>query len=261
MAAHRLEQHTLETALRSAVKEDSLSLHYQPVVHIADNTVVGAEALLRWHDAEHGNIAPQVFIPLAEESGLIHVLGEWVLRTAARQCAAWHEAGLTITVSVNLSGRQFYREDLAQRISDIVRQAGCKPAWIELEVTESSLLHDLESTKKVLQRLREEGFGVAIDDFGTGYSSLSHLKHFPIDTLKIDISFIADIETDPGDAAITSAIIALARGLGLRVIAEGVATREQFEFLNARGCDCLQGHLVSPALDADRFAAFSKPRH
>jgi diguanylate cyclase (GGDEF)-like protein/PAS domain S-box-containing protein len=260
MAAHRLEQHTLETALRSAVKEGALTLHYQPVVHIADNTVVGAEALLRWKHPEHGEIAPQVFIPLAEESGLIHVLGEWVLRTAAKQCAAWHGSGLPLTVSVNLSGRQFYREDLAQRVSEIVRQAECKPEWIELEVTESSLLHDLESTKKVLQHLREEGFGVAIDDFGTGYSSLSHLKHFPIDTLKIDISFIADIETDPGDAAITSAIIALARGLGLRVIAEGVATREQFEFLDARGCDCLQGHLVSPALEANDFAMFTKAR-
>ena len=124
---------------------------------------------------------------------------------------------------MNLSGRQFYRDDLAHRISTIVRESGCESEWIELEVTESSLLHDLDAIRRVLQQLREEGFGVAIDDFGTGYSSLSHLKHFPIDTLKIDISFIADIETDPGDAAITEAIIALARGLGLRVVAEGVA--------------------------------------
>ncbi len=258
LAAHRLEQHTLEAALRTAVKENALTLHYQPVVRFADKAIVGAEALLRWHDPEHGDIAPQVFIPLAEESGLIHVLGEWVLRTAALQCAAWHEAGLALTVSVNLSGRQFYREDLAQRISEIVREAGCKPEWVELEVTESSLLHDLDSIKKVLQKLREEGFAVAIDDFGTGYSSLSHLKHFPIDTLKIDISFIADIETDAGDAAITEAIIALARGLGLRVVAEGVATREQFEFLGARGCHCFQGFLASEALPADEFVAFSR---
>src|SRR5204863_174796 len=144
-------------------------------------------------------------------------------------------------------------EDLAQRISEIVREAGCKPEWVELEVTESSLLHDLDSIKKVLQHLREEGFAVAIVDFGTGYSSLSHLKHFPIDTLKIDISFIADIETDPGDAAITEAIIALARGLGLRVVAEGVATREQLHFHGARGCHCFQGFWVSEALPADKF--------
>src|SRR5437764_3690341 len=142
LAAHRLEQHTLETALRAAVKENALRLHYQPVIRLSDNAVVGAEALLRWNDPERGDVAPQVFIPLAEESGLIHVLGEWVLRTAALQCAEWHRAGLALTVSVNLSGRQFYREDVAQRITQIVREAGCRPDWIELEVTESSLLRD-----------------------------------------------------------------------------------------------------------------------
>ena len=163
---------------------------------VSDQTIVGAEALLRWHDEEHGDVPPQVFIPLAEESGLIHALGDWVLRTAATQCAEWHKAGLPLTVSVNLSGRQFYREDHAQRIVEIMREANCDPKWIELEVTESSLLHDLDAIKRVLKELRETGFGVAIDDFGTGYSSLSHLKHFPIDTLKIDVSFIADIVTD-----------------------------------------------------------------
>ncbi|MDQ6917430.1 MAG: EAL domain-containing protein, partial [Pseudomonadota bacterium] len=241
LAARRMKQHNLESALRTAVKENALKLHYQPVVRISDRVIIGAEALLRWHDEEHGDIAPQVFIPLAEESGLIHILGDWVLRTAAEQCAAWRKAGLPLTMSINLSGRQFYRDDLAERISQIVREAGCEPSWIELEVTESSLLHDLDSIKKVLQHLREQGFSVAIDDFGTGYSSLSHLKHFPIDTLKIDISFIADLETDPGDAAITEAIIALAKGLGLRVVAEGVGTRAQLEFLDARGCHCFQG--------------------
>src|SRR5438132_1415884 len=220
LVARRLNQHTLEKALRVAVKEDKLVLHYQPVIRITDKAIVGAEALLRWNDPEHGDIAPNVFIPLAEESGLIHVLGDWVLRSAAEQCVAWRKAGLPLIVSVNLSGRQFYRDDLAQRISQIVRTAGCEPSWIELEVTESSLLHDLEAIRKVLHRLRKEGFSVAIDDFGTGYSSLSHLKHFPIDTLKIDISFIADLETDPGDAAITEAIIALCHGLGLGVVGE-----------------------------------------
>src|SRR5947208_4467193 len=169
-------------------------------------------------------------------------------------------AGIQLTVSINLSGRQFYRDDLAERISEIVREAGCEPSWIELEVTESSLLHDLESIKKVLQKLREEGFSVAIDDFGTGYSSLSHLKHFPIDTLKIDISFIADLETDPGDAAITEAIIGLARGLGLRVVAEGVGTRAQLDFLDARGCPFFQGFYVSPALASDAFVQFARKR-
>ena len=247
---------TLETALRTALADDALRLHYQPVVKIADRAIIGAEALLRWNDPEHGDVPPQVFIPLAEESGLIHALGDWVLRSAAEQCAAWRKAGLSLTVSVNLSGRQFYRDDLAQRISEIVRTAGCEPSWIELEVTESSLLHDLEAIRKVLHQLREEGFSVAIDDFGTGYSSLSHLKHFPIDTLKIDISFIADLETDPGDAAITEAIIALARGLGLRVVAEGVGTRAQLEFLEAHGCDCFQGFWMSKPLPADAFYDF-----
>jgi diguanylate cyclase (GGDEF)-like protein/PAS domain S-box-containing protein len=258
LAARRFKQHTLESALRTAVKENALRLHYQPIVRIADGAIIGAEALLRWRDPEHGEVSPHVFVPLAEESGLIHALGDWVLKSAAEQCAAWRQAGLAMSVSVNLSGRQFYREDLAQRISDIVRGAGCEPSWIELEVTESSLLHDLDAIKKVLHRLREEGFGVAIDDFGTGYSSLSHLKHFPIDTLKIDISFIADLETDPGDAAITEAIIALAKGLGLRVVAEGVGTREQLDFLEKRGCQCYQGYWMSPALSPEEFSAFAR---
>ena len=257
LAARRLKQHTLESSLRTAVKECALRLHYQPIVRIADRSIVGAEALLRWHDEEHGEIAPQVFIPLAEESGLIHILGDWVLKSAAEQCAAWRKAGLELTVSINLSGRQFYRDDLAQRISDIVRTAGCEPSWIELEVTESSLLHDLDAIRKVLQRLRDEGFSVAIDDFGTGYSSLSHLKHFPIDTLKIDISFIADLETDPGDAAITEAIIALARGLNLQVVAEGVGTSGQLAFLEARDCHCFQGFLFSEAMAPGEFAEFA----
>jgi diguanylate cyclase (GGDEF)-like protein/PAS domain S-box-containing protein len=256
LAQRRLKQHTLESALRQALKDGLLQLHYQPVVRIEDHAVVGAEALLRWNDPEHGNVPPQVFIPLAEESGLIHALGEWVLKSAAEQCVAWRETGMPLTVSVNLSARQFYREDLAQRISDIVRGVGCQPSWIELEVTETSLLHDLDAIRKVLHQLRNEGFTVAIDDFGTGYSSLTHLKHFPIDTLKIDISFIADLETDPGDAAITEAIIGLARGLNLKVVAEGVGTKAQLDFLHARGCHCFQGFWISKPLPTTEFATF-----
>jgi diguanylate cyclase (GGDEF)-like protein/PAS domain S-box-containing protein len=256
LAAHRLRQHTLESALRTALKDGMLRLHYQPVVRLADHAVVGAEVLLRWTDPELGTVPPQVFIPLAEESGLIHALGEWVLKSAAEQCAEWRGAGLDISVSVNLSARQFYREDLAQRVSEIVKGVGCNPAWIELEVTETSLMHDLDAIRRVLHELRTEGFSVAIDDFGTGYSSLTHLKHFPIDTLKIDISFIADLETDPGDAAITEAIIGLARGLGLRVVAEGVGTKAQLEFLDRRGCHCFQGYFASRPLPVDEFEQF-----
>ena len=163
-------------------------------------------------------------------------------------------------MSINLSGRQFYRDDIAQRISDIVRGAGCEPSWIELEVTETSLLHDLDAIRKALHALRNEGFTVAIDDFGTGYSSLTHLKHFPIDTLKIDISFIADLETDPGDAAITEAIIGLARGLGLKVVAEGVGTQAQLDFLTARDCHCFQGYFVSRPIPAAEFERFLEAR-
>ena len=198
------------------------------MVRIADRTIVGAEALLRWNDPEHGDVPPQVFIPLAEESGLIHALGEWVLQTAAdaMRRVAQRRACRSRSRST-CPARQFYREDLAQRISEIVARRGCEPSWIELEVTETSLLHDLDAIRKVLHQLRDEGFTVAIDDFGTGYSSLTHLKHFPIDTLKIDISFIADLETDPGDAAITEAIIgARARARACSVVAEGVGTRD-----------------------------------
>jgi EAL domain-containing protein (putative c-di-GMP-specific phosphodiesterase class I) len=165
-----------------------------------------------------------------------------------------------MTVSVNLSARQFHRDDMAHRIAAIVRSAGCDPAWIELEVTETSLLHDIDAIRKSLHLLRTEGFSVAIDDFGTGYSSLTHLKHFPIDTLKIDISFIADLETDPGDAAITEAIIGLARGLGLKVVAEGVGTQRQLDFLAERGCDCMQGYWVSRPLPAAAFGRFMESR-
>jgi diguanylate cyclase (GGDEF)-like protein/PAS domain S-box-containing protein len=260
LAQHRLRQHALETALRAALKANRLELHYQPILAVADRSVIGAEALLRWNDPEHGSVPPKVFIALAEESGLIHSLGEWVLRTAAEQCVAWRRAGLALNVSVNLSGRQFYRDDIAQRILDIVRAAGCEPSWIELEVTETSLLHDLDAIRKALHVLRNDGFTVAIDDFGTGYSSLTHLKHFPIDTLKIDISFIADLETDPGDAAITEAIIGLARGLGLRVVAEGVGTKAQLEFLAARGCHCFQGYWASRPVPAADFEGFIRSR-
>ena len=260
LAQLRLRQHTLERALRNALKEGLLRLHYQPIVRIDDGSIVGAEALLRWDDPEHGSISPKVFVSLAEESGLIHALGDWVLRSAAEQCAAWRRAGLELRVSVNLSARQFHRDDVALRISDIVRSVGCEPSWIELEVTETSLLHDLDAIRKTLYLLRHEGFAVAIDDFGTGYSSLTHLKHFPIDTLKIDISFIADLETDPGDAAITAAIIGLARGLGLKVVAEGVGTQAQLDFLATRGCDCFQGYWASRPLPADDFERFVRAR-
>jgi EAL domain-containing protein (putative c-di-GMP-specific phosphodiesterase class I) len=158
-----------------------------------------------------------------------------------------------------MSAKQFYRDDFGQRIADIVRNARCDPHWIEIEVTETSLMHDLDSMRKVLAQLRNEGFSVAIDDFGTGYSSLTHLKHFPIDTLKIDISFISDLEVDSGDAAISQAIISLARGLNLRVVAEGVSTQAQLDFLRQRGCHCFQGYWNSKPVPADEFIKLVRP--
>ncbi len=261
LAARRLRQHALEPALRVALQQERLSLCYQPVVRLSDGAVIGAEALLRWNHPVHGDVSPRVFVPLAEESGLIHALGDWVLRCAAAQCAAWHAAGLPLTVSVNLSGRQFHRDDLVARMSSIVRSVQCDPRWIELEVTETSLLQDLDAIRNALTDLRREGFTVAIDDFGTGFSSLTHLKHFPIDSLKIDVSFITDIETDAGDAAITEAIIGLARGLGLAVVAEGVETNGQLDFLVARDCHMVQGFWFSKALTAVDFEAFVRARH
>jgi diguanylate cyclase (GGDEF)-like protein/PAS domain S-box-containing protein len=255
MAAHRLKQHTIEVALRTAIKEGGLFLHYQPVVRLADSRIVGVEALIRWEHPERGLIPPHSFIPPAEESGLIHILGDWVLREACRQVVAWRRAGLALTVSVNLSAKQFFQEDLASRIERTILSEGCEPTWVKLEVTETSLLQDLDMIRRVLSRLRGFGVGVAIDDFGTGYSSLSHLKHFPIDTLKIDLSFIADLDRDRGDAAITEAIIGLGAGLGLDVIAEGVETREQFDFLLTRGCGYAQGNLFSRARPATELAA------
>ena len=206
-----------------------------------------------------GIVPPVQFIPVSEETGLIIPIGRSILEQACKQAVIWQRTqprARGLVVCVNLSAKQFYREDLSQRITEIVRAEGCEPSWMELEVTETSLVHDIDAIRKVLHRLRDVGFTVAIDDFGTGYSSLTHLKHFPIDTLKIDISFIADLETDPGDAAITEAIIGLARGLGLKVVAEGVGTREQLEFLDVRGCHYFQGFWVSKALPADSFVEF-----
>ncbi len=252
MAARKLKQHTIEVALRAAIKEEGLFLQYQPVVRLEDSAIVGVESLVRWEHPERGLIPPQAFIPPAEESGLIHVLGDWVLRQACRQARAWRDSGLPpLVVSVNLSAKQFFQEDLASRIERTLIAEGCEPSWIDLEVTETSLLQDLDMIRRVLGRLKGFGVGVAIDDFGTGYSSLSHLKHFPIDTLKIDLSFVADLQVDSGDAAICEAIISLGRGLGLRVVAEGVETPWQLEFLRARGCGFGQGTLFSPPLSAE----------
>ena len=242
---HTLERLMLETSLRSALDRDEFILHYQPQVDADSCRIVGVEALIRWRHPEMGLVPPGRFIALAEETGQIIAIGDWVLRTACRQARTWLDAGHRLPVSVNLSARQFRQRDLAERVEAILAECRLPPDLIELELTESMVMHDPECAVKALRRLREMGVRVSIDDFGTGYSSLSYLKRFEIDKLKIDRSFVSDIPHDANDMAIAGAVIALGKSLKLRVVAEGVETRGQFEFLRSQGCDDIQGYYFS----------------
>lgn len=248
------ESLALESDLRKAVERGELQVYYQPRVHLASGQLVGMEALVRWHHPELGLIPPARFIPLAEETGLIVQIDEYVLRTACTQNKAWQDAGLPpLRVAVNLSARQFMHKDVAATVAHLLSETGLDPRYLELEITESSAMHDAEAAVATLQRLKELGIHLAIDDFGTGYSSFNYLKQFPIDTLKIDRSFVRDIHTDPGDAEIVSAIIMLARSLKLNVVAEGVETEAQRLFLKRKKCEEMQGFLVSPPLPPRQF--------
>jgi EAL domain-containing protein (putative c-di-GMP-specific phosphodiesterase class I) len=216
------------------------------------------EALLRWQNPELGLVSPAEFIPLAEETGLIVSIGEWVIRTACKQNKAWQAAGLRpLRVSVNLSARQFKEQNLVERVAQVLNETGLEARYLELELTES-LLQNPEATITPLKELHALGVYLSIDDFGTGYSSLSYLKRFPIDTIKIDRSFVRDITTDADDAAIANAIITMAHSLGMHVVAEGVETGEQLAFLCRRECDSMQGYYFSKPLPADAFAALIK---
>ena len=239
----------LETQLHSVITNDELRLVYQPKVELATGRVVGVEALIRWHHPKLGVISPAVFIHLAEESGLINQIGEWVLETACRQARIWYDNGFTsLTMAVNLSSRQFQQQRMADLVSRVLRQSGLEPHLLELELTESVAMSGEGITIATLEELREMGVKCSIDDFGTGYSNLSYLSRFPIDSLKIDKSFIEQIDKSGGDAAIVVAIIAMAHGLNLKVIAEGVETPEQAAFLAKHDCDQLQGFLFSKPL-------------
>jgi len=261
MGAHQQEKMVLETALRQAVKTGGLDLALQPKVEVRTGRIVGAEALARWNDPVLGEIGPSRFIPVAEETGLIDAISDWVLGRACAELKRWADAGLPpMTVAVNLSVRQFRDPGMAGRIERVFAETGIDPRQVEFEVTESSVLYDADTVSRVLQLERALGVRVAIDDFGTGYSSLVHLKHLPIDTLKIDQSFIRDITTDPDDKAITAAIIALAHSLGLDVVAEGVETADQLAFLLERGCDYYQGNLFSVPLPPSSFIALARER-
>ena len=251
-ARERLE---LESRLRQALAQGHMLLHYQPQVDIASGRIVGAEALVRWQDPQEGLISPARFIPVAESSGVIGPLGEWVLHEACRQGQQWLDEGLaSLTIAVNVSPRQFHLTDLVGCVNRVLTQTGFPATSLELEITEGALAEQPEEALQVLLQLGDLGLRLAVDDFGTGYSSLAHLKRFPIDVLKIDQSFVRELEQSADDQAISTAIIAMGHSLGLHVLAEGVETVQQLQFLRERGCDSYQGYLRSRPVPAAEFA-------
>ncbi|WP_238551903.1 EAL domain-containing protein [Herminiimonas sp. CN] len=261
MQARSVRTLQLENALRRALERDQLALHYQPQVSLQDGSIIGAEALLRWQHPELGWILPAEFIPIAEDSGQILQLGEWVLRTAARQCRAWIESMPgPLMMAVNLSAVQFRHPHLPELVMQILEQEGLPPSCLELELTESAAMDNPLAAVVVMDRLHACGIRMSIDDFGTGYSSLSYLKRFQVYKLKIDQSFVRDISADPEDEAIVGAIISMARSLGLRTIAEGVETERQLAFLREKGCDEAQGYYFGKPMPAERFEAALRQR-
>ena len=250
---HRLH---IENQLRKSIENNELELHYQPKFGIKGRDIIGVEALVRWRDEDGAFIPPGQFIPIAEESGLITPLGDWVLQEACRQVRRWQkELGKDVEVAVNISSQQFYHCDLKKTVMQALFEASIRPNLLQLELTESLLMRDVREVVETLTELKDAGISLAIDDFGTGYSSLSYLKRFPLDALKIDRSFVKDLSGNNDDAAICAAIIAMAHQLGLQVIAEGIETEEQLEYLRMNGCDMGQGFLLGKPMTAADFAA------
>lgn len=261
MHERALKNLSLENSLRRGIERDQFVLHYQPQICAATGKLTGTEALVRWRHPELGMVPPLEFISIAEATGLIVPLGEWVLRNACEQNAAWHRAGLTPgRVGVNLSLRQFQQSNLVETVSRILTVSQLEPQYLELELTESLLMVNAEQMIETLLRLRKLGVKVSIDDFGSGYSSLSHLKNLPIDTLKIDRAFVTDVAVNASDKAIVKTIITLARNLRLKTIAEGVETEAQSALLTDLGCDEMQGYLFSKPLPADALESFLSRR-
>lgn len=259
MNARTLASLKLENSLRGALERQEFVLHYQPQIDIASGKLIGMEALIRWQAPGQDMISPAEFIPLAEKTGLILPIGEWVLRTACLQNKAWQDAGLpAIPIAVNLSPRQFKQQDIVRMVSQLAQEDHCDLSTLELEITESIAMAQPEVAIETMKKLRSMGIHLSIDDFGTGYSSLNYLKRFPINTLKIDQSFVRDITTDGDDAAIVTAIIALAHSLKLKVIAEGVETAEQLAYLREQQCDQIQGYYFSRPLPANRMEQLLK---
>jgi diguanylate cyclase (GGDEF)-like protein len=255
MDEQTLERTNLESELHQALRLQQLELHYQPKVDTATGDVRSAEALIRWRHPKRGLIPPAQFIPLAEECGLIHEIGAWVVREACRQCAAWQSAGVPpLRVAVNVAASQFRRGDLLDQIRGALQESQLDPHFLEIELTESVVMTDPEGTAGILEQLSRMGVMVSVDDFGTGYSSMNYLRRFPIDKLKIDRGFLQNLITSTDDASIVRAIISLAHSLRLKVVAEGVETPEQLTFLRTLGCDQYQGYHFSPPLPASEFA-------
>jgi len=255
MNVKAVERQSLEQDLRNALDRRELTLHYQPIVNLKSGSITGAEALLRWTQLTRGPVPPAVFIPVAEDSGLILPIGAWVLREACTQGKAWADAGLCpLTISVNVSALQIRSDSFLANIVDILHETGLDPGSLNIEMTESGLMERAKFGSSILTSLRDRGIQVSIDDFGTGYSSLSYLRKLPIDALKIDQSFVRQISTTPDDTSIVSAIISMGRSLKLKVVAEGVESAEDVAFLHKQECDEAQGYYFSRPIPVEEFA-------
>jgi len=254
MNAESLQRLTMENKLRQAIEDESLEVYYQPLIDIESQTLIGAEALLRWIDADLGFISPETFIPLSENMGMINTVGEWVLSTATQQAHSWQQQfARPFQIAVNFSAKQFFNKDIALTIEKILKSSQLSPNDLEAEITEQLLMLDKHDVKSRLLEIAELGVSLSIDDFGTGYSSLSYLKKFPVKTVKIDKSFIQDVTIDPEDAILTKTIITMAHSLKMKVIAEGVETKEQLDFLSRHDCDVVQGYYFSKPVPAEQF--------
>lgn len=256
MENRMVENELMRTEILTALEEGQFELYYQPKIDFNSGDIIGMEALIRWHHPVKGFVSPDEFIPLAEQTGIITRIDEWGLRTACRQCKEWQDKGLPpVKVSVNMSQAQFYRTDVLTTINNVLAETSLDPKWLEIEVTETMAMQDIERTVNVLDRIRKMGVSISMDDFGSGYSSLSSLKTIPLDTLKIDRSLVCDLDDNQVSQQITSAIVELGKAMRLIILAEGVETTEQIRFLKKVGCDLAQGYYYSKPRPADEITA------